>query len=197
MKNTTDPELLLNVYWLFNTPFIPYVSNHRVDRPAVRTNSEMFFVSIKGDWVWFINYAIAPITDKGATIMQIADSVGRYHSLRFSDEHANPVPLSVVFDYLKDHHLFGYRTARAMTLFTEVCSKKPTKQICTDWQISRYGLNLILADLIQQIAKNNPEFCTGHRADLRGLKKHSAQWLQQLQLLKTATRVRLSKLAMQ
>lgn len=193
MKNADDTLFLLDVYWLFNNPFVPYVDNHRVGRPSVRTTPEQFFVSIKGDWVWFINYPVKPIADKGATYMQVADSLGRYHSLRFCDEHANTIPLAVVFNYLKEHQLFGYRNARAMTLFAEVCSKKPTRQICEDWKISRHGLHLALTQIIQQIARNNPEFCTGDQAGLRGLKKHSVQWLQQLELLKTANKIQLSK----
>lgn len=188
MKNPPSSALLPDMHWLFNTPFVPYLDNHRIDRLAHKSDFKQFFVSVRGEWVWFLNYQINPTTIEKATVMQVVDTQSRYRSLRFCDNDSNPVTLAIVFKYIQEHQLFGYSLASAMALFSEVCNGKTSKHICEDWNVSRHNLILSLDRITAHLRIFNPEACAQTPAGLRGLKKHSAHWLTQMESFKAALR---------
>lgn len=198
MKNKALNAHQTNLYWLFNTPYNVYINGLRVRRQNSRKNAPSVFHAIIGHQSIhsFDNNKVSLALKNPGTARWIEDTRGVTHQMQFKDTQGKVVPLNVVYKYLAENEVYGYKEARDFSIFSDVCSAVPTSVLCDQWGITRSTLCLIINRLIRkskftESAKRDPAQFNDKGTTITGLRQHPEFWTERLNDLKRHVHSRL------
>lgn len=200
MKNKAPNVHQTSLYWLFNTPYNVYIDELRVRRQNSRKNAPSVFLAIIADQAIysFDNNKVNLALKNPGTARWIEDTRGATHQMQFKDTQGKIVPLKVVYQYLAENEVYGYKEARGLSMFADVCSGVPTSVLCDQWEITRSTLCLIINRLIRkskftESAKRDPAQFNDKGTTIAGLRQHPEFWTERLNDLKRHIRSQLIK----
>lgn len=128
MKNTKTEVNGLSIYWLFNTPYRVKIDGVMVTRHHAKkiTPEVISAVLTDGTICAFINRTLPYLCAlEDPTNLAIRATSGKFHTVEFFSREGLRVAVHQVYVWINGYAIYGYRDARAISLFEDICKGTP------------------------------------------------------------------------